>query len=77
MIGPTTGFLLYVLGCPLIPAGSTVHAVSCEASPTRVFTSFEACYDAKEAAKRARDMDVFAVCIERSGLSANDSPEWD
>lgn len=77
MFSTTTGFLLYTLGCPLIPAGSAVHAVSCEASPARAFASFESCYQAKEEAKRAPGMDVFAVCVEQRGLSAESDQELD
>jgi hypothetical protein len=77
MFSTTTGFLLYALGCPLIPSGSAVHAVSCEASPARAFASFESCYRAKEEAKREAGMDVFAVCVDRRALSAESDPELD
>ena len=77
MFSTTTGFLLYTLGCPLIPAGSAVHAVSCGASPARAFASFEACYLAKEEGKRAPGMEVFAVCVDRRWPSAEGDQELD
>lgn len=77
MFSTMTGFLLYTLGCPLIPAGSTAHAVNCEASPARAFASYESCNQAKEEVKRTPGMDVFAVCVDRRGLSAESDPELD
>jgi hypothetical protein len=72
-----TAFLLYTIACPAIPDGSAVRNVSCEATPTRIFASFEACFQAKEEAKRAPAMDVFAVCVQRGGASGETDPEWD
>jgi len=77
MFPTTTGFLLYTLGCPLIPTGSAVHAVSCDAGPRGASASVEPCYTAKEEAKRAPGVDVFAVCVDRRGLSAESDPELD
>lgn len=77
MFSAITGVLLNTLGCPLIPAGSAAHAVSCQAGLAGAFTWFDSCYQAKEEAKRAPGVDVFAVCVDRHRLSAESRPELD
>ena len=74
MINPTGAWVLLGLSCPVLPAGSSAHAVVCEPEPVRVFSTFDLCFEAKQDLKaRGGGSDTFAVCLDRSQLH---SAEW-